>query len=200
MSSIVTAWLTLSLMLLMTSLFATKGKLELDEKCGRLTQLLSCRISADIPRVPASAGLSLVATWFHWSTLVYKISQTRFATNIGCFSLEFIHWRTVVLSVHLHTWLTVTVSARIISFFSRAEVELLATPVLGQSLHWRNARFPQNKRKLCFYLASRSCYSGSKKCDGTKNIRGIVTELMQFYIIKGSSKITSRSFDVFKLW
>ena len=92
MSSIMTAWLTSSLMLLMTSLFGTKGNLELVKKCGPLTQLLSCKTSADIPRVPASAGLSLVATWFHWSTLVYsKISQTWFATKIDCFSLEFIH-------------------------------------------------------------------------------------------------------------
>ena len=128
-----TAWLTPSLMLLMTSLFGTKGTLELVKKCGPLTPLLSCRTSADIPRVPASAGLSLVATWFHWSTLVYsKISQTRFSTKIGCFSFELIHWRTVVLSVHKNTWLTVTVSACVISLFSRA-AELLVIRVLGQS-------------------------------------------------------------------
>ena len=121
MSSIVIAWLTPSLMLLMTYLFGTNGKRELVRNCGPLTQLLSCKISADIPRVPASAGLSLVATCFYWSTLVYsKILQTRFATKIGCFSFKLIHWRTVVLSVHMYTWLTVTVSACVISFFSRA--------------------------------------------------------------------------------
>ena len=71
-------------MLLITSLFGTKGKLEIDKKCGPLTQLLHCKISADIPRLPASAGLSLVATWFYWPTLVKsKISQTWFATRIG---------------------------------------------------------------------------------------------------------------------
>ena len=59
--------------------------------------------------------------WFHWTTLVYsKISQTRFATKTGCFSLELIHCRTVVLSVHMNTVLTVTVSACVISLFSQA--------------------------------------------------------------------------------
>ena len=107
MSSIVTAWLTPSLMLLMTSLCGTKRKREIVKKCGPLTQPFSCKASADIPRVPASAGLSLVATWFHWSTLVYsKILQTPFATKIGYFSLELIHWRTVVLSVHMNCWLS----------------------------------------------------------------------------------------------
>ena len=121
MSSIVTAWLTPSFMFLMTSLFGINGKRELVKKCGPLTQLLSYKISADIPRVSASAGLALVATWFHWSTLVYsKISQTWFETKIGCFSFELIHWRTIVLSVHMNTWLTDKVIACIISLFSRA--------------------------------------------------------------------------------
>ena len=75
-TSIVIDWLTPSLKFLKTPLFGTKGKRELIMKCGRLTQLLSCKTSADLSRVPASAGLSLVATWFHWLTLVYsKISQ-----------------------------------------------------------------------------------------------------------------------------
>ena len=86
-SSIVTAWLTPSLMLLMTSSFGTNGKREIVKKCGPLTQLLSCKASADIPRVPAPAELSLVASWFHWSTLIFsRISKTRFVTKIGCFS------------------------------------------------------------------------------------------------------------------
>ena len=90
LSSIVTAWLTPSLVLLMTSLFGANGKRELVKKCGPLNQLLSCKTTAHIPLVPA--GLSLVATWIHWSTLVYsKFWPTRFETKIGCFSLEFIH-------------------------------------------------------------------------------------------------------------
>ena len=43
-SSIVTAWLTPSLMVLMTFLFGTNGKRELVRKRGPLTQLLSCKI------------------------------------------------------------------------------------------------------------------------------------------------------------
>ena len=178
MSSIVTAWLTPSMMLLMTAFFGTHGKLELGKKCGPLTQQISCKILAAIPRVPASAGLSLVATCFHWSTLVNsKISQTRFATKIGRFSLELIQWRTFVLSVHKNTWLTVTISARTIFFFSRAASRAACNSSFWDShyFHWRHARFPQYKCKLCFHLDRRSCYSGSKECDGTKNILGKVT-------------------------
>ena len=143
-------------MLLITSLFGRNGKRELIRKCRPLTQLLSCKFSAYIPRVTTSAGISLVATWFHWSTLVYsKISQTQFATKIGCFSLELINWRTAVLSVHMNTWLTVTVSACVISLFSRAASRAACNSSFWDShyFHWRHARFPQNKRKLCFYLA-----------------------------------------------
>ena len=145
MYSIVTAWLTPSLMFLVTSLFGTNGKRESVKKCGHLTQLLSCKISADIPRVPASAGLSLVATGFHWSTPVYsKISQTRFATKIGCFSFELILWGTVVLSVHMNTWLTDTVSACIISLFSRVASRTACNSSFWDChyFHWRHARFP----------------------------------------------------------
>ena len=75
----VIAWFTPSLILLMTALFGTKGKLETDKKCGPLNQLLSCQNSADIPGVSALAVLSLVAMWFHWSTLLNsKILQKRF--------------------------------------------------------------------------------------------------------------------------
>ena len=76
---------TPSLMLSTTSVFGTKGNCLVLKKSGPLTQLLDCKTSADIPRLPASAGLSQVATWFHWSTLVFtKISLTRFAMKMGC--------------------------------------------------------------------------------------------------------------------
>ena len=137
----------------MTSLFGTNGKSELVRKCGPLTQMLSCKISADIPRVPASAGLSLVATWFHWSTLVYsKNSQTRFATKIGCFSLELFHWRTVVLSGHMNTWLRVTVSACVISLFSREASRAACNSNFGTVNTFSGATraFPKQTQDLFF--------------------------------------------------
>ena len=163
-------------MLLMASVFGTKRKIGLDKKCGPLTQLFICKTSAD---VPASAELFLVGTWFFWSSLVYsKILRTRFATKIGCFSLELIHWRTVVLSVHMNTWLTVTVRARTISFFSRAASRAACNSRFRTVITFIGATraFPND---------GRSCYSGSKECDGTKNILRTVTEHMQYYIIKG---------------
>ena len=96
--------------------FGIKGNCLVFKKSGPLTQLLDCKTSADIPRVPASVGLSQVATWFHWSTLVFsRISLTRFAMKMGCWFVEFIHCKTMVLSVHINTLSTVTVNARQIS-------------------------------------------------------------------------------------
>ena len=169
-ASKVTTWLTPSLMLLMTSLIGTERKLELDKKCGLLTELIKCKITAGIPRVTASAELSLVATWCHWSTLLdTKISQSLFATKLGFFSLDIIHWRTVGLSVHKHTWLTVTVSARNLSFFSRVASKTNHNYSFCENhyFYWCHAHSPQYKRKLCFYFDRRNCYSGSRKCDGT---------------------------------
>ena len=89
-------------LLLITSMLGSNGNSLVLKKSEPLTQLLDCKTSADIQRVPASAGLSLVATWFHSSTLVCsKISHTRFATNIGCLLLELSHCKTVVLSVYI---------------------------------------------------------------------------------------------------
>ena len=108
-------------MLSTTSVFGTKGNCLILKKSGRLTQLLDCKTSADIPRVPVSAGLSQVATWFHWSTLVFsRISLTRFAMKMGCLFVEFIHCKMMVLSVHINTLSTVTVNARQIYLFKRA--------------------------------------------------------------------------------
>ena len=143
-----------------------------------------------------------MSTWFHWSMLVNsKILQTRFATKIGCFSLDLIHWRTVVLSVHKNTWLTVTVSPRTISFFSRAASRAACNSSSGTVVIFIGAMraFPK-KRKLCFYFTHGSFYSGSQKCNCNEDILGTVTEHMQLYIIKESTKVTSRNFDIFKLW
>ena len=104
-----------------TSVLGSNGNCLVLRKSGPLTQLLDCKTSADISRMPASAGLSLEATWFHSSTQVYsKISHTRFATNIGCLLVELSHFKTVELPVHIKTLLTCTVSARQISCFNRA--------------------------------------------------------------------------------
>ena len=107
-------------MFLTTSVLGSNGNSLVFKKSGPLTQLLDCKTTADIPRVPASAGLSLEATWSHSSTLVCsKISQTRFAINIRCLDAELSHCKTVVLSVHMKTLLTFTVRARQISCFNR---------------------------------------------------------------------------------
>ena len=108
-------------MFLTTSVLGSNGNCLVLRKSGPLNQLLDCKTSKDIPRVPESAGLSLEATWFHSSTLVCsKISHTRFATNMGCLLVELSHYKTVVLSVHIITLLTCTVRARQISCFNRA--------------------------------------------------------------------------------
>ena len=119
-------------MLSTTSVFGTKGTCLVLKKSGPLTQLLDCKTSADMPRVPASAGLSQVATWFHWSTLVFsRISLTRFAMKMGCLFVEFIHYKTMVPSVVIKTLSTVTVSARQISLFKRAARRAACNSNLG---------------------------------------------------------------------
>ena len=123
---------TQNLMLSTTSVFGTKGNCLVLKKSGPLTQLLDCKTSADIPRVPASAGLSQAATWFHWSTLVFsRISLTRFAMKIGCLLVEFIQCKTMVLSVHINTSSTVTVNDRQIYFFKRAARRAACSSNLG---------------------------------------------------------------------
>ena len=102
------------------------------KKSGLLTQLIDCKTSAVIPRVPASSGLTLEATWFHSSTLVCsKTSHTRFAINIGCLLLEWSHCKTVVLSVHIKTLITCTVRARQKSFFNRAASKAACSSSFG---------------------------------------------------------------------
>ena len=122
-------------------------------------------------RVPESAGLFLVATWFQWSTLVYsKILPTRFATKIGCFLEQ-----------------------------NRAASRTAFNSTFGTFITFFCATRAFPNTKLCYHLARRSCYSGLKKCDGTNNILGTVTKHMRFYINKGSIKINSKKFHVFKL-
>ena len=118
MSSVVTACLTPSLMLLMTSLFGTNGKRELLKKCGPLTKHLSCKISAEILRVLASAGLSLDSTWFDWSTLVYpKTSGKKICNKVRLLFIRVNPSENGRAVCHMSTWLTVTVSACVISLF-----------------------------------------------------------------------------------
>ena len=124
--------LTPILTLLTTSVFGTKRNCLVLKKSGPLTQLLDCKTSADIPRVPASGGLSQVATWFHWSTLVFsRISLTRFAMKMGCLFVEFNHCKTMVLSVQIKTLSAVTVNARQNSLFKRAARRAACTSNLG---------------------------------------------------------------------
>ena len=113
------------------SVFGTKGNYLVLKKSGPLTQLLNCKSSADKPRVPASAGLSQVP-WFHWSTLVFPgVSVTRFAMKIGCVLVEFIHCKTMVLSVHINTLSTETVNARQISLFKLAARRVACNSKIG---------------------------------------------------------------------
>ena len=87
-----------------TSTFDRKGQSLVLRKLGPWVQLLSFKASAAIPRVPVSAGLFSVSTWYHSSTVVTSsISPTRLATNTGCFAVEWSHCSTVVMSVHIKT-------------------------------------------------------------------------------------------------
>ena len=73
-------------MFLTTSVLGLNWNSMILKKSEPLVRLLDCKTSADIPRVLASAGVSLEATWFNSSTLAlvcYKISNTRFVINIG---------------------------------------------------------------------------------------------------------------------
>ena len=124
-----------SLMLLTTSLLGSNGNYLVLKKSRPLTQLLDCKTSADIPWVPASAALSVEATWFHSSTLVCsKTSHTRFATNIGCLLVELSHYKTVVLSVHIKTLLICTVGARQMSCFNRAASSAACSSSFGTAM------------------------------------------------------------------
>ena len=72
--------------------------------------------------MPAFEGLSQVETWFRLSTFVFcRISLTRFAIKIGCLFVEFINFKTMVLSVHKNTLSRVTVNAQQISLFGIEE-------------------------------------------------------------------------------
>ena len=107
-------------MLLTISALDSNGNCLILRNSGPNNQLFDCKTSTDIPRVAASVGLSLEATWFHSSTLVCsKISQTQFEINIGCLVVELSHCKTVVLSVHVKNLLTFTVRARQVSCLSR---------------------------------------------------------------------------------
>ena len=92
-----------NLMLSTTPPFGTKGNSLILKKSGPLTQLMDYKTSAEIARQPASAEFSQVATWFPWSRLLFsRISLTRFARKIGCLFVEFIHCKTMVLSLHIN--------------------------------------------------------------------------------------------------
>ena len=54
-----------SLLFLINLVLGSDGNSLVLKKSGPLADLLDCKISADIPQVPASPGLLLEATWFH---------------------------------------------------------------------------------------------------------------------------------------
>ena len=65
------------------------GQSDVLRNSGPFNQQLSKSAFADNPRVPASAGLSAVWTWYHSSVFVNsKICDIVFATKSGCFSRE----------------------------------------------------------------------------------------------------------------
>ena len=113
------AWL-FNLMFDTTSVSGRNGKSDGGRKSGPRKQVLFCNASEENPLVPASAGLFFVTTWCHWSTVVpSRISETRFATNIGSFSREFNHWKTLVLSDTLNVRWIWMVSASHVSSLRR---------------------------------------------------------------------------------
>ena len=108
-------------MFLTISMLGSNGSSLVLKKSEPHTQLLDSKTSADIPQVPASAGLSLETTWFHLSTIMCsEFSHTRFAINIGYLLVEWSHCKTVVLLVHIKTLLECTVRAWQMFCFNRA--------------------------------------------------------------------------------
>ena len=78
--------------LLITRSSGINGQSVVLRMLGPITQLLSLRASEEIPRVPVSAVLSPLRTWYHSSIVVVsRISPTRLANNTGNLSLEFSH-------------------------------------------------------------------------------------------------------------
>ena len=145
-------------MLSTTSVFGAKWNCLVLKRSGPLTQLLNCETSADIPRVPPSAGSSQVATWFHWSTLVLsRISVTRFTMMIGCLLVEIIHCKTMALSVHLNTLSTVTVNAQQISFSKRAARRATCNSNLGTVITFISATRALTKTNARSVVISPKC-------------------------------------------
>ena len=105
-----------------------------------------------------------------------------------------------MLSVQMNIWLTVTVSACVISLFSRAAIRAACNSSFGTVFTFIGATraFPKTKASSVF-SSPLGVFFRSQECYSTENILGTVTEHMQLYIIKGSTKITSRDIDVFKL-
>ena len=112
---------SLSLLLSPTPVFGTKGNCLVLKKWGTPIQLFGCKTTLDTPRLPASARLLQVATWFHWTKLVhFRIAFTQFAIMMGRLLLEFTYCKAVQLSVHLKTQSTLTAKALHFSFFKRS--------------------------------------------------------------------------------
>ena len=85
---------------------------------GPLSQMVSLRVSEEIPRVPVSAGLSPLSIRCYWSIVVdSRISAVQLPTNTGNLLHELSHCRTVVLSVCIKTSGTSNVRPFEISFF-----------------------------------------------------------------------------------
>ena len=91
------------------------GQLGLLKKSGLFNQQLSKRAALDNPQIPASARLSPVGTRFHSSTVLSSgISVTGIATKIRCFSSEWNHCSTVLISVYMKHFSTFSETARCI--------------------------------------------------------------------------------------
>ena len=164
-------------MFLITSVHGLKGNRLVLRKSGPLTQLLDCKISADLPRVPATAGSSLVTTWCHSSTLVCsKISLTQFAIIIGCLVVDINHCKTVVLWVLMTNLLTITVRALQISCFNRAASSAACNSSFGTIVTFKvYTSFTQDKDTLRLG-SNRSIYLSSEECNGTEDFLRTIAE------------------------
>ena len=111
-----------------------------------LSKELSKTAFADKLRIPASAVLSPVGTWFHSSTVVNsKKLATLIATNTGFFPIEWNHWRTSLLSIHLKLRSKGTVSACWILSFSRVAMSAACSSKDCECFHRDNTSHPRCK-------------------------------------------------------
>ena len=146
----------LDFIFVITSERGINGQLGLLKKSRPFNQLLSSRAVAHNPRVPTSAGLSSVGTWFNLSSLISsKNAATQFATKTGCFSSECIQCSTNVLSVHMKHLLIFSENERCTSCRNQGARKAACNSKFGIIRHFMRATpaLPKTKVNLVASVA-----------------------------------------------